>query len=203
MPEQFDLPGFGPAPAPPSTPNAGPRPRGSSTLFFALLPPADALSRIVDLRALLRTDEQLSGRPIDADRLHITLIDLGGFDEPPPAVLESAMRAAASIRVPPFEIVFNRALSFARRIGKPPFVLCGPEMPALAAFCRSLADAVDDAGLWRHEAQTPHVTLLYDARTVIERPVEPVRWAAESFVLVQSLVGRGIHRRLGEWPFGT
>jgi RNA 2',3'-cyclic 3'-phosphodiesterase len=43
---------------------------------------------------------------------------------------------------------------------------------------------------------TPHVTLLYDPRSVDEYPVEPVVWTVAEFVLVHSLKG---HRHIARW----
>jgi 2'-5' RNA ligase len=46
---------------------------------------------------------------------------------------------------------------------------------------------------------TPHMTLLYDHRSIDMRPVEPVRWKVREFVLIRSLVGQHKHDCLGRW----
>ena len=43
----------------------------------------------------------------------------------------------------------------------------------------------------------PHVTLLYDARSVDEHPIQPIFWTVTEFVLIRSMKG---HDYLGRWP---
>jgi len=203
MPDQFDLPGFDPLPEPPRRERATPRrrPEGPNTVFFALVLDPARSGPILELQARLRADEKLIGRPIAAARLHVTLHDLGGHDEPSVVFLDAARRAAGSISMPSFEIVFDRVRSFPRQRGKPPCVLeSSGELGALTSLRHELGLAISAAGLWRHEAATPHMTLLYDARTVGPRPIEPVSWRVNEFALVQSFVGKGVHERLGTWP---
>ncbi len=203
MPDQFALPGFDPVPEParrePTTPRQ--RPEGPNNIFFALVPGPDRLDAILELQSRLRDGGALTGTPIDAARLHVTLHDLGGHAEPSIAFLDAARRAADSIALPAFDIVFDRVLSFPRKLGKPPFVLGNSgKLAALASFRHELGLAIAAAGLWRHEVTTPHMTLLYDTRTVAAQPIEPFSWRVTEFVLVQSLGGKGVHKRLGTWP---
>jgi len=44
---------------------------------------------------------------------------------------------------------------------------------------------------------TPHVTLLYDPRSVEEHPIEPISWTVSEFVLIHSMQG---HAHLARWP---
>ena len=78
-------------------------------LFLGLWPDAPAAERLAQLMARLRRDEIMPGRPVDVDRLHLTLHHLGDFDDQiPPSLIPSASAAAASVATEPFEIVFNR-----------------------------------------------------------------------------------------------
>lgn len=205
MPGQIDLPGFeaapGPAPRPPARRG---RPPGPNNLFFALVPAADVVPIIVGVQSQLRDHEGLSGKPIGVDRLHVTLHDLGGCEAPPAAVIEAVRQAAATVRVPPFEVVFDRVLSFANRQRQRPFVLCcSAELPDLAAFRSTLGRALAEAGVWNDEMKTPHMTLLYDDRLVGERIIAPIRWTAHEFVLVRSLRGLGRHEVVARLPLGA
>lgn len=54
-------------------------------------------------------------------------------------------------------------------------------------------------GRWVERNFTPHVTLLYDDRSVAPQAIEPIAWTVREFVLVHSLLGRTEHRILGRW----
>jgi hypothetical protein len=43
------------------------------------------------------------------------------------------------------------------------------------------------------------MTLLYDKRQVAVQTIQPVRWAANRFVLILSHVGLTHHQRSGTW----
>jgi 2'-5' RNA ligase len=47
---------------------------------------------------------------------------------------------------------------------------------------------------------TPHMTLMYPAQFVEKQPVDPIRWRAGEFVLIDSLQGHGRHEIVGRWP---
>jgi 2'-5' RNA ligase len=46
---------------------------------------------------------------------------------------------------------------------------------------------------------TPHITLLYDDKNVVETPIDPINCAADEVVLVHSLLGQTRHIPLGRW----
>ncbi len=73
-------------------------------------------------------------------------------------------------------------------------------MPALHALRMDLGTALRRHGVAADEgAFTPHMTLLRDAHVLPEQPVTPVGWMAREFVLLQSLIGKGLHVELGRW----
>jgi RNA 2',3'-cyclic 3'-phosphodiesterase len=195
MPEQFSLPGFDPAPTP-KRPNPLRLPH---TLFFAVLPPAGELPHIEQRAQALLLQHALTGKQIRADRKHVTLTSLGGYDGALPQDLVDAASAVASALVMPgFEVVFDRALSFR---GSSAFVVRGEDGNAsIDAFRQTLSQALTHAGLRHRPSNTAHMTLAYDDRPVPEHHIEPIRFAVQAFVLIDSLVGQGVHRHLGRWP---
>jgi 2'-5' RNA ligase len=172
-------------------------------LFFAILSPLGAAAQIAERIQFLRTEHGLKGRPIGSERLHISLHNLGDHPRLPKTLVEQARVVGASVAVPPFDIVFDRAVTFAIKRKRLPLVLrAGGELPALDAFHRCLGEAMKKAGLGRRVAPhfTPHMTLLYDERVVEECAVETVRLTVRDFALVHSLVGRSRYIELARWP---
>jgi len=104
------------------------------------------------------------------------------------------------VRTEPFEVSFDRTASFRGRPDNRPFVLIGGQgLRRLQSFRQMLGAAMTRRGL-RRLANTnfvPHVTLLYDVRSVDEYPIEPIGWTVTEFVLVRSLNG---HEHLVRWP---
>ena len=189
MLEQASLPGIEAA-APPT-----------DRLFFAILPDPAAAASIASLAQRLRGEHGLKGKPLPAERLHVTLHFLGDHPGLPRDLVARAGEAAATVDMPPFEIRFDRAGSFSRPRHLP-FVLRGSDgVAGLAAFHQMLGATLRKAGLplGPPASFTPHVTLLYDDRRVAEQPVEPIVWTAREFVLVDSLIGQGVHRPLARW----
>lgn len=181
-----------------------PRPR-TDRLFFAVFPDAETADRIAELAASLRADLGLTGRPLRADRLHVTINHLDDFSGVPERVVAAASQAAAAVKAAPFEAAFDRAASFQSRRDHKPFVLQGgAALAPLLAFQKALGLEMAKAGLggYVEKAFTPHVTLLYDARVAPETSVEPVRWTVRELVLVHSLLGQTRHVALGRWALG-
>jgi RNA 2',3'-cyclic 3'-phosphodiesterase len=186
--QQFSLPGLEPSPE-------------LDFLFFALLPAAKDAQQIVRLRERLLGELGLTGQPMAAERLHVSLHGIGAWHGLSPAAVRAAKQAGASFSQRPFEIVFDRAMSFA---GKRAFVLRTSGSIALASLHHALGVGMKKAGIGRSVTLrfTPHITLLYGDRMVTERLIEPVRWTVRDFALVQSLRGRGAskHIHLARWP---
>jgi 2'-5' RNA ligase len=115
-------------------------------------------------------------------------------------MVEKACKVVGEVRAEPFEICFDRTMSFRGRPGSRPFVLAGSEgLGGLKLFRRSLVPAFARDGpkhLGRRDF-TPHVTLLFEDRAVDEQPIGPVRWTVRDVVLVHSMNG---HRHLAHWP---
>lgn len=191
MPEQLSFAGFDTAPQP------------TDRLFFAIFPDVATAARIATLAQRLRAEHGLKGKPLATERFHVTLHPLGDYLGLPQEIVAAAGEAASAVVMPPFELAFDRAGSFLGRPRNRPFVLrAGDSVAALKAFQQVLGTAMKNAGLGRWVAPhyTPHVTLLYDGRSVAEHAVERVAWTAHEFVLVRSLLGRTRHVPLARWP---
>lgn len=170
MSEQLVFPGF-------------PMPQAmTDRLFFAVVPPAVEQGRIVQRIQLLRAEFGLTGQPLSASCLHISLHGLGDYWAGlPEALVEAAMRAGGNVSTPPFEISFERAMSFYRRQRTRAFVLRTRDgTAALSGLDRALGDCMKAEGLGNRVAS--HMTLLYDARMVDEHVIEPLRWDGKSVV---------------------
>jgi 2'-5' RNA ligase len=187
MTDQFLFPGFGAA-----------QPLTDS-LFFALFPDAAAAARIGELTRQLRDKHALTGRPHAAERLHVSLHGLGEYPSFPKDIAARAVEAAAGVTLPPFEIAFDRVMSFSGKPGQLPLVLRVDGVAGVMALQNALGNALAKTGLGARQS-APHLTLLYDARRVGEQPIDPIRWTVREFVLVHSLLGQTTYIPLGKWP---
>jgi 2'-5' RNA ligase len=169
----------------------------SGRLFFAVVPDADAAARIRRLARALKQAHKFDRAIIEPERLHVSLFFLGELSE---HIVRIAYEAAAQVRAQPFEVRFDRSVSFRGRGGNRPFVLVGDDgSDRLISFRRTLGVALASRGLRRLASKdfAPHITLLYAERNVEEHPIEPIRWTVNEFVLIHSMNG---HVHLGRWP---
>lgn len=191
-PVQSALPGF----------DAEPQP--TDRLFFGLYLTAGLAPQVEQLAVRLRAEHELSGLPLLTERFHVTLYHIGDFAGVPPQTVAMAKAAGAALaaEMQAFEITFDRAASFASKRSNHPYVLLGNDgIAAVVHFQQALRMAMARAGLKVSNTQTytPHVTLLYDAKSVDAHPVEPVTWVVSEFVLVHSLLGETRHVPLARW----
>lgn len=203
MSEQFGL--FAPPPAAPRA-FAQPRMKSRATwheLFFAVRPrPADA-TRI--LAQAFGEDRRLEvgGRMMDADRLHVSLFDLGGYEKHfPQQDAERWMQAADLVRIAPFEVAFDRLATFGGQAN--PLVLKsgdGRGVEGLQRLRTALGEKLADAGkVLKDRPVEPHMTVSYQGLRIEETSTPPVHWTAAEFVLIASHVGQHIHEVLATWP---
>lgn len=176
----------------------------SDRLFFAVHPDAQAARRIVQLAEAMRAKHHLRGNPLREDRVHVTLHHLGDHAGLPESLVAAASAVATRLKTGPFDVSFDRVASFPGRARKRPCVLRGGEGDSnapLFAFHSALGEGLRAAGLGRYVERrfTPHVTLMYDERTLPPEAVEPIGWSVREFVLIHSLLGRTEHRVLGRW----
>jgi RNA 2',3'-cyclic 3'-phosphodiesterase len=170
----------------------------SRRLFFGIQPDAGATDSLTRLIEQLRNDDIMPGRPVEPDRLHVTLHHLGDFiDRMPPDLVPAAKAAAATVGTQPFDVAFDRVGGT-----RGPFLLRASDgSQAVRSFRKTLSVALIAAGLRRHVRSgfNPHVTLSYDFCDVPERQVDPIRWTVRQFVLIESLLGQRRHIELGRW----
>jgi len=167
-------------------------------LFLAILPDAETSRRIHRMAEILKAAHRFRGRLTAPERLHVTLLSLGGLSE---QLIRTACSVIDEVRTEPFDISFDRSMSFRGRPGGRPFVLTGDEgLSRLKKFRRSLTATLARCHGLRHLGRrefTPHVTLLFDDRAVEEQPFGPVCWTVRDLVLIHSMKG---HEHLARWP---
>jgi 2'-5' RNA ligase len=171
-------------------------------LFFALWPDAALRKRIATTVIGLERDTAPDGRRLNPDRYHLTLQFLGDFNPLRQRVLDAAIVAAGSVRLPPFDLVLDLAGSF------PKAGVCWlgtstvPE--TLQQLWSELGHALTSARLQVRSAPTfsPHLTVLRDVRKPLPpTPIQPQPWPVREFVLVDSVSGvQPAYRVLGRWP---
>lgn len=172
-------------------------------LYFAALPDAPMSVSADGIARDVRRRFGLTATPISAERLHVSLLSIGGFSGScPPTVIDAVLRAAATVSMAPFRGAFDRVASFSAGHGKQALVLTG-EGDGIAGFVRlgrALRQAMMKAGLRlpRQSGSSPHLTLMYESRSC-DFPIEPIGWTVSRFVLVDSLVGQSRHVHLGQW----
>ena len=169
--------------------------RSSARLFLAAVPDAGTAERIHRLAGVLKQAHKFDGKLIAPERLHISLFFLGGLSE---RTIHAACEAAADVRAEPFGVSFDRTASFLGKAGNRPFVLIGEDgLGRLLSFRRMLGAALTRRGLRRvaNTNFTPHLTLLYDARSVDEYPIWPIFWTVTEFVLIHSMKGHDYRAR--------
>ncbi len=180
----------------------GPEPVATDRLFFAVFPDASAGARIARLAQGLLDEHGLKGRPLATERFHVTLHHIGDYAGLPQGVVDMALAAAAIVDTRPFEVAFDRTGTFVGRMRNLPVVLRGTGgVTALTELQRALGTAMMKTGLGRsvNRQYTPHVTLLYDDRSIEEQVVDTISWPVHEFVLVHSLLGKTRHVPLGRF----
>lgn len=190
MTTQILLPGFEPAGKP------------DKSLFFALFPDSNTIRRVAKLAGQLRSANRLSGKVRRAESFHVTLSHIDDFVDVPGSIVEQARAAANRVWAPAFDLGFDRAASFLRGGHDKPFVLrCSSANTALLGFQQQLIDAMNGAGLKvaRQKHFVPHLTLLYDEKSIGELEIASVGWRVKDFALVLSHQGESRYEILGSW----
>jgi 2'-5' RNA ligase len=194
-----DLQMTGPPPPPRLNPGTAlPREPLAHSVFLAIFPRGKDAERIAAQGARLLEQHAVKAKMAEMHRLHVTLHHFGRFAAVPHELLQTVLGAAATVPPPSFDVVFDMALRFEKSKA---FVLCGHDgTSGLAAFRQRLSEALAKAGLAPEQAFTPHMTLAYTRRKIETHPIEPIRWTADSFALVDSHVGKRVYQVLGGWP---
>lgn len=164
-----------------------------SRLFFALWPERPVLE------ALKSTQQQLDlpeGKPVPAEKLHITLLFLGEVGEDH---IDAFKSFAGQLHLEPCELVLDRLEHWVR-----PAVLCltaqtTPE--ALLSLIEALKRGAKKMGFKPEKRPfRAHLTLARKVRKrVVSREIDPIHWPVKDFVLVKSvLASTGAHYEILE-----
>jgi RNA 2',3'-cyclic 3'-phosphodiesterase len=162
----------------------------------------DAAARIYRLASIVKRARGFKGGLIGPERLQVSLVSFGWWDDRAEKTITTVDRAAAELKVLPFEVTLDRTMSFSNRPDNHAFVLMGSGgVDRLRAFHALFGVTLTRSELLcrGHTISTPHVTLLYDKRVVDEQPIEPISWAVREFVLIRSLRGQTRHIDLARW----
>ena len=190
-PDQLVLPGF----ESDALPALKPRQRAPFNLFFAIKPEPETAASIAERTGSLIQMLCVDAKSQATERLHVSLHNLRGHWAFPHEIVDGAKRAASEIKFPSFEIAFARVSSF----GGGAVVLHKGTNPELFIFHRMLGSVLQNRGLLSLRSFTPHMTIAYQKTKVADLEIEQIRWTAERFFLIWSLVGKGIYEVLGEW----
>jgi 2'-5' RNA ligase len=148
------------------------RPATDRLLFLTYVDP-DAAAQIARRVPDLRAEHGLRGKPVAQDRLHVTLNHLGDHAGLPQDIVALARVAAGMLAMALFDVEFDRVVSFCSKPSNRPFVLRGSRLAQLIAFQKALGLAMARTGTrvgkWAEPNFTPHVTLLYDDKSIAEQ----------------------------------
>ncbi|MGF7150620.1 2'-5' RNA ligase [Sphingomonas zeicaulis] len=127
----------------------------------------------------------------------MTIALLAERDDPDPTIESRVVDALHGVELPGFEIGLDRILM------NPDIALLqgAGNKPALAPLRHPVRERLPRAGILPHISRTePHVTLGYEIGRNDCQSIESIRWVADRLDLVESWVGRTVHRTLASWP---
>ena len=175
-------------------------------LYYLVFPNEQAAARIETLAYWCRSEYGLHGTPRPRWIFHVSLQNLGQYDELHPLQImeRKAGEAAAQVKANPFVVMFNRVESFSGGDGSYPLVLRGDDgVVGLEMLYRAISVSMRTAGLKARLSFTPHLTLLYGERPIREQFIQPISWTVREFALVRSLIKKTKYIRLGCWPLAA
>ena len=150
-------------------------------LFFALWPDSRTRARLADQAGLLPID---TGRRVQPENLHITLVFLGNVHEQD---IPGLVEAAGRLRISGFQLQISRCGWWKRAS----VAWLAPETtPApLLELVEQLNRLTMSAGLPVEKRDySPHLTVARKmTRPVMSCPFEPIHWDVEEFCLVESV----------------
>lgn len=162
-------------------------------LFLALWPGKAAQEKLEAQARMMA--EEFGGRPMPADKIHLTLVFLG---ELAPGRGAAAFEVALANPFTPFRMRLDRWGGFRR--SKVGWAGATRTPPALVTLQSGLEAGLREAGFAIEERPfAPHVTLVRKVeRPVAARVMAPVQWQAGSLALVMTEPGSGKYRTLAE-----
>lgn len=186
-----------------------PRPSGPDyDLILAIFPDDYTAQQISELGNSIRKIHGLRGKLRPVTHLHVSLPIPRHVMHPPETVIERIGRACKAVApmISPFEIKFDRVMSFRGRTGNRAVVLLNNDHggDGIMSLHRLLCAEFEKFGS-ATSAQPkfePHLTILYDQQELTPKSIAPVCWRVKEIVLVLSEVGATKYHRLGCWALG-
>ena len=200
MPEQLSFAGFEATPWSPPMAQSRNKTKGWRDTLLLLAhveaSAADKATRVCH-SLIRRYDLRVSAQA----NPHVTLHPIGDFAVTPSSVLNLLKGLGDEIRLPPFETVWDRVMSWHGKTDAYPLVmrpsLGGAELVELHRAIRSALDLAAPGRFptWNFN---PHVTLTR-ARRIDEQAIPPIRWMVREFSLVRSIQKERHHEVLKSW----
>ncbi|MDZ4310852.1 MAG: 2'-5' RNA ligase family protein [Cypionkella sp.] len=173
--------------------------RAVHVLFFASVPPDEIKNQIAEVWRSAGTGERFRH-----DTLHMSIQAVAGIDELDPTVVERARLVPPALRTAPFELYFDRLMTFNGKPRNRALVLGTDGRNNQANnMAIELHHALRAVGLAPPSRQkvVPHLTLAYGLGFSETRYLaEPIRWTVRDITLIDSLQGQSRHMALGNWP---
>ena len=121
--------------------------RPTDGLFFWVLPDEAAAVDIACVAQHQSRAHGLTGKPILAERLHVSLHNIGDYAGRPRGIIAAGCEAASAVVMPSFDVAFDRVVSFGGRSGNRHSYCaaaivswdCWPCIGILARHCRKSA----------------------------------------------------------------
>lgn len=181
------------------------RPKRPERLFFAVLPDPETADRVRTLIDRFVADNHLTGTPLKAERLHISLHHVGDYARLRSKFVYAARLAGQAVTMRSFEVTFRFIKSFDGapshddRSGRRPLVLLA-EGDALGDLHKAVRAAMARNGLRPTPSFRPHMTLLYGAKLIPMQAIAPISFPVSDFVLIHSALGLTRYEILDRWP---
>lgn len=173
-----------------------------SKLMFVLKPSAPVGLAMHDDAVLHAANQNSRKDAYPAHLLHMTLLCMEGFDEPPQTLIDRTCMAAADIQARPLPVTLDSSGLFG---GKRHLALYrGQGNHLVTQFSQVLRRALSRRNLpnFAVTGATPHVTLIYGCGRIETLPItRNYAWIAGEFMLVYSHYGETRHEEFGRWSF--
>lgn len=177
---------------------------GRHNLFFAVMVPSEHSAEFTGRFQNFQKIYPFRGKPIGADRLHLSVYAAYRGDDLPNEVVQVAIQTGDAIRFAPFSLSFDTALTYRNRRSKMPFVLAAKEnteaVNGLRLQIGSAYSRKRGGASYRHRPISPHVTLIWDNIIVPTQQIEPVSMIVQEFALVDSHIGKSRYEIVRRWP---
>ncbi|WP_313914539.1 hypothetical protein [Tahibacter sp.] len=173
--------------------------------FFALQPPLTARAVMVEQLDRVVREHGLDGRSVKFGDLHVALCGIGRTERLREPVLPALQRAARAVRAAAVDVGFDRLANL--RLGGDHHALVLRGSSATGSALRILRTMIGRAqhahGLSRPAVSRfeAHVMLRHVTRPLaVEIALDTVAWQAQEFVLIRSVIGRGVHEIVERCP---